>query len=187
MKDNTRAFSKTSNLLLQDFPIDAEGLSELKNNPTLLIDTGYEFVEAGYYEQALKYFSMGISIDNTDPDILNGLGIVLCELNKLEESKRVLERAVRLNPEDPVTLANLAGVYWEIGDLDSAIYYYSQSTKHNTEIEEIYLNLINLYIENDSLFMAYISCLDCLEIFPGNPEAAELLDDILLNLAISFF
>ncbi len=187
MNDNRRANNQLKSIILKDAPLGFDELTELSGNPTLLIDTGYEYVELGKYEEAFNLFSVGASRDNTDPDILNGLGITLCELGKLEESRRILMRAARYNPDDPVTFANLAGVCWEIGEYECAIYYYNRSLELNTEIEEIHFNLINLYIEAGSLYMAFIACLNFQEIFPGNEEAEELLQDIILNMGLSFY
>ncbi|OHD66368.1 MAG: hypothetical protein A2176_07765 [Spirochaetes bacterium RBG_13_51_14] len=186
-RSNQRAPKKVNSLALKEMQIGLEELTELRENPSILIDTGYEYVEMGDYDKALKLFSIGAMLDNSDPDILNGLGITLCELGRFKKSKQILERSIRLNPNDAVTIANLAGVCWEMGEPEQAIYYYSQSMEINPDIEEIHFNLINLYIETGSLFMAYISCLTFLERFPDDGEAKELMEEILLNLAISTY
>ncbi|HOW81859.1 MAG TPA: tetratricopeptide repeat protein [Spirochaetota bacterium] len=172
------------NLLFKEGLPNPETLSELRNNPILLIDIGYEYVEQGEYEQAYELFRMGMSIDNTDLDIVNGLGITLCEMGKFEESKQVLEQALKNNPNDAITLANIAGVCWEIEDYDRAIYYYHQALQNDSEIEEIYYNLINLYMDNDMLHIAYITALEFVKAFPDSQDAKDLLNDILINMAL---
>ncbi len=186
-RTNARAQKKINSLVLKEMQIGLEELSELRENPALLIDTGYEYVEMGDFDKALKLFSIGAMLDGTDPDILNGLGITLCELGKFKKSKQVLERSIKLNPNDAVTLANLAGVCWEMGEPEQAIYYYTRSLEINQDIEEIHFNLINLYIETGALFMAYIACLTFVEQFPEDFEAKELMEEIILNLAISMY
>ncbi len=126
-RTSQRAQKKINSLILREMQIGMEDLIELKENPSLLIDTGYEYVEMGDYDKALRLFSIGAMLDSSDPDILNGLGITLCELGKFKKSKQVLERSIRLNPNDAVTLANLAGVCWEMGEPEQAIYHYSRS------------------------------------------------------------
>ena len=98
-KNEPRSQKKINSLVLKEMQIGMEELSELRENPSLLIDTGYEYVEMGDYEKALKLFSIGAMLDNTDPDILNGLGITLCELGKFKKSKQVLERSIKSEPE----------------------------------------------------------------------------------------
>lgn len=186
-RTNPRSQKKINSLVLKEMQIGLEELSELRENPSLLIDTGYEYVEMGDYDKALKLFSIGAMLNSTDPDILNGLGITLCELGRYKKSKQVLERSVRLNPNDAVTMANLAGVCWEMGEPEQAIYYYNKSLEVNKDIEEIHFNLINLYIETGALFMAYISCINFMERFPKDEEARELMEEIILNLAISMY
>jgi tetratricopeptide (TPR) repeat protein len=186
-RTNQRTQKKINSLVLKEMQIGMEELTELKENPSLLIDTGYEYVEMGEYDKALRLFSIGAMLDSSDPDILNGLGITLCEMGKFEKSKQVLERSIRLNPNDAVTLANLAGVCWEMGKPEQAIYHYNKSLEASQDIEEIHFNLINLYIETGALFMAYISCLNFIERFPDDGEARELMEEIILNLAISMY
>jgi len=186
-RTSQRAQKKINSLILREMQIGMEELIELRQNPSLLVDTGYEYIEMGEYEKALRLFSIGAMLDSSDPDILNGLGIALCELGKFKKSRQVLERSIRFNPDDAVTLANLAGVCWEMGDPEQAIYYYSKSLEVTRDIEEIHFNLINLYIETGALFMAYISCLDFVERFPEDGEAKELMEEIILNLAISMY
>jgi tetratricopeptide (TPR) repeat protein len=182
---NQRSAKKINSLILREMQIGLEELNELKKNPSLLVDTGYEYMEMGDFDKALKLFSIGALINNTDPDILNGLGITLCEMGKYSKSKQILQRSCRLNPDDAITLANLAGVCWEMGELEQSIYYYNKSMEINPDIEEIHYNLINLYIETGSLYMAYICCLNFLGRFPDEEEAKELMDEIILNLALS--
>jgi tetratricopeptide (TPR) repeat protein len=184
-RSNQRSSKKINSLILKEMQIGLEELSDLKNNPSLLVDTGYEYMEMGDYEKALRLFSIGTLLNNTDPDILNGLGVALCEMGKYKKAKQVLQRSCRLNPNDAITLANLAGVCWELCELELSIFYYNKSLEINAEIEEIHYNLINLYIETGALYMAYICCLNFLDRFPGEEEAKELMDEIILNLALS--
>ena len=185
MNDIKQQSNRLQSLLHKDTPLNSEEISELKNNSILLIDMGYECVESGEYEEAYELFSMGRSINNTDPDILNGLGITLCEMGRYRESRDILKEAIKTEPHDAITLANLAGVCWETEDYDEAIYYYHMALKEDAQIEEIYFNLINLYIESDMLYVAYITALEFIKVFPDNIEAKELIDDILINLALS--
>ena len=125
--NDSKQLNNLKNLLIKEGLLNSDELSEIKNNPILLIDIGYEYVEQGDYEQAYKLFSMGMSIDNSDPDILNGLGITLCEMGKFEESKNVLEKALQNSPDDAITLANIAGVCWEMENYDG-----KSTGKHGT-------------------------------------------------------
>lgn len=181
MKDQISYKEKLKKILTR------EELIEFSDNIENLIDFGYEYVELGDYKRAFQLFSIGIRLNGSDPDILNGLGISLCELGRTRASMQVLERAVDLYPDDAITLANLAGIYWEVGDYDRAICFYNRSIEIDPEIQETHFNLINLYYERGDLFLAYIASLALLKVHPGNIQAEELRDDILLNLGISIF
>lgn len=160
---------------------------EFRNNQNLLIDKGYDLIEKGEYYQAFTLFSIGTVFNREDPEILKGLGIALFEMGDLGKSKVILERACRLNPNDPITLANLAGVCWEMGNYDNAIHNYCKSLEIDSEIEETYFNLINLYIEAGHFYMAFITCNNFMKLYPENDEIRDLMNDILINLAISIY
>lgn len=172
-------------LLLENYR-DTDELMMLRDNPVLLIDMGYDYIDNCEYGKAFKMFTAGAALDKKDPDILNGLGICLCEMGLLKEARQVLDYAIQIHPDDPVIFANMAGVLWEQTDYNMAIYYYNRSIEIDPKIEETFFNLINLYIETGSLFMALITCTRFIESFPDSSEALELRDDIILNLGISF-
>ena len=174
--------------LLQDQShIDIEESIELRKNRNLLIDRAYELIHEENFDHAYRLLCMGLEDDDQDPDLLNGLGVVLCEMGRLNDSMLILHRAIRYNPDDAVTFANLAGVCWELEMFDRAIYYYTKSLETDPEIEDVYFNLINLYLEIDSIFMAFITCISYSENFPESLDAKELLEDIILNLGLMMF
>ncbi len=171
--------------LLRDSFYDSDELMILRNNPTRLIDRGYEYIEQCEYSKAFRIFTAGAEIDRTDPDILNGLGIALCEMGMLDEARTVLDYAIMTNPDDPVIHANMAGVLWEQCEFQNAIHYYVRSIELDPEIEETFFNLINLYMDSGYLFMAFITCRRFLDRFPEHKEGLELMEDIILSLGIS--
>lgn len=171
--------------LLRDSFYDSDELMILRNNPTRLIDRGYEYIEQGEYSKAFRIFTTGAEIDRTDPDILNGLGIALCELGLLEEARSVLDYAIITNPDDPVIHANMAGVLWEQCEFQNAIHYYVRSIELDPEIEETFFNLINLYMDSGYLFMAFITCRRFLDRCPDHKEGLELMEEIILSMGIS--
>jgi tetratricopeptide (TPR) repeat protein len=103
----------------------------------------------------------------------------------LKSSKTVLEKTVELYPDDAITLANIAGLYWEEGDSGKAVYYYCKSLNSDKSIPETHLNLINLYYEQGQLFMAYIACLNLMKIHPDNPQAKEIIDDLIIDMGLT--
>lgn len=161
---------------------------ELKNfskDNESIIELGYDCVDSGDFRKAFQLFSIGARIKKIDPDILNGLGISLCELGKLKSSRKILEKAASLYPEDAITLANLAGVYWELNDYDKAKFYYYQSIQYDATITEAHINLINLYFEGNELYMAFITCNNFLKQYPEDPEALELMEEIILQIGLT--
>jgi tetratricopeptide (TPR) repeat protein len=89
-------------ILISDNFYDSDDQLLLRDNPLLLIDKGYDYIEQCEYTKAFKVFTLGAVEDKTDPDILNGLGICLCEMGMLEEAKKILDYAIQIHPDDPV-------------------------------------------------------------------------------------
>ena len=179
MKNQRLYIKKLKKILTKDEFI------EFRIDKDALIDLGCSYMEIEDYKKAFKIFSIGLKLIGYDIDILNGIGVSLCELGKFRVSKSVLEIANDLFPEDATTLANLAGVYWERGDLPLAIYNYNKSLKKDSSIIETHLNLINLYYEQGDLFMAYISTLNLLNIYPNDDQALAIRNDIIVDLGMS--
>jgi len=159
----------------------------LKNNIDAIVEKAYEYLEGNEYLTALRLLSHCLSTDPEDPEVLNGIGIALCELGQLEESRIILERAVRYHPDDALSYANLAGVYWEFEDYEKAIHYYKKSIDLDSEMSDSYYNLTNLYSEIGLTYMAFITCNEFITKFPEDPEGQELMDEVILDLALSMY
>jgi len=186
MKDNQR-FNQLKDHYLKESSFNDSEIHEYRNNYYLLIDRGYESIDEGDFNQAFRLFSLGATINDTDPEILNGLGISLCELGKLEESLIILEHTIEIIPDDAITMANMAGVCWELEEYDRAIYFYTKSIDLDEDLEESFFNLINLYLETGAQYMAFIICNKLIDKYPKNEEAKELMEDIILSLAVSLY
>ncbi|MCL1911045.1 MAG: tetratricopeptide repeat protein [Leptospirales bacterium] len=166
---------------------DLLNIEAFKKDSDPLIEKAYELIEKENYEKAFELFAFGASIDNENVEVLNGLGITLCEMGRLDESRIIFERALRMNDNNPATYANIAGVYWHLGDYEKALYCYQRAIDIDPSIEEVHYNIVNLYMDMNALYPALMRCSDFCEKFPQDPEGAELLSDIMLNLAISLY
>ena len=156
-----------------------------------LIEYGYDYIDEENYKKAFKIFifltrlySQNTKIQDIDIDILNGLGLSLSGLSRFKVSKTIFEKILESHPDDAITYISIAGLYWDQNDIDKAIYYYNKSLKLDPFIEETYFNLINLYYEQGDYFMAYISCLNLIEVYPENIEARETIDDLMVDMGI---
>lgn len=163
------------------------GLELFKKNYNPLIDRGYELLDEENYSQAFEVFSLAAAEDNTNTEILNGLGITLCETGRLREALQVLKRACRINENEAVTYANIAGVYWELDEYEQALYHYQRALDLDPEMQEVHYNMINLYMEMNCLYIALVRCMDFCSKFPDDAEGNELLEEIMINLALSLY
>jgi len=185
MKNFKNIFQIAFNENLAPEMIQKEQWCEIEKDTSTIAETGFEYIENGEFDKAIKLLSFGLTIDNTDIDLLNGLAIALCEEGNFKKSKNIIEMALQIDPEDAITLGNLAAVHWEQDETDLAIHYYNKAIEYESDIEDLYINLINLYIETDAIYMAFITAQRFREIFPKNIEIDELIQDIILNMAIA--
>ena len=178
---------KDSSYRDREFSQASEDIEQLADDIDALVEKAYEYLEINEYISALNLLSHCLPSNTEDPEILNGIGIALCELGKLDESKMVLERAIRYHPGDALSYANLAGVYWEFEDYEKAIYLYKKSIDLDSEMSDSYYNLANLYSEIGLTYMAFIICNEFITKFPDDPEGQELMDEVILDLALSMY
>lgn len=169
------------------FILNNEELAEVNTNTSSLINFGFEYIELGDYNRAYDLFMINLKINGYSADALNGLAISLLELNNAEAAQKILEKTIQLFPNDAITHANMAGICWENNQVEKSVFYYSKSLELNNTIIDTHFNIINLHYETGNLFMAYICCLNLLNVFPKNVQAQALCNEILLDLGISMF
>lgn len=166
---------------------ESAGLDSIRENSNPLIEEAYEFLDGEEYQPAFEMFMRVISEDNSNIEALNGLGITLCEMNRFDEALVIFKRACRLDANDACCYSNLANVYWELCDYEKALQCYQKAIDLNPESDEAYYNLIGVHIEMNNLHVAFMLCREFMEKFPDDPEGKEMMDEIILDMAISAY
>lgn len=175
----------------QDIPdnikniLSEEEISAILDDPSSINDLAYDLIEIEEFDNAYDLFSFGYSVNGMNCELLNGIAAIYTETGLPQNALKVLKKASSLFPDDSVTLANTATLYWENGLYAKAIYYYNKAIEKNNTLLDAHINLINLYYENGDIYLAFITCLKVLEIFPDDSQIIELRDELIFDMAIN--
>lgn len=165
--------------------LSEDEINSIIKSSSKITDLAYNLIEIEEYVNAYDLFSFSYQIDGYSPDLLNGLAVIFSEQEDTVSALKILKKAVQLYPKDAVTLANAATLYWENNDYAKAIYYYNKAITINNTLLDAHINLINLYYESGDIYLAFITCLSVLKIFPNDRQLLELQNEILLDMAMS--
>ena len=131
---------------------------------------GAAFSQAGYYDQAIREFTLALE---TDPDYAEAhynLGTLYLKQGKLEEARRHLERALELRHEYPDALNNLGLLAAQAGDTPQAIRYFQQAIEQRPDYALAFYNLGNVY-RREQRFSEAKQALDrAVALAPDDPE-----------------
>jgi tetratricopeptide (TPR) repeat protein/thiol-disulfide isomerase/thioredoxin len=106
---------------------------------------GAAFSQAGYYDQAIREFTLALA---TDPDYAEAhynLGTLYLKQGKPDEARRHLERALELRHEYPDALNNLGLLAAQAGDTPGAVRYFQQAIEQRPDYALAFYNLGNVY------------------------------------------
>ncbi len=163
------------------------GISDLEKEIDHLFDLAYENMDNEAWVGAAQMFLTLLSYDNESAEAMNGLGVCLFEMGNIEDAEYIIDRALEAYPDDSVTLANKASICWEKDLLEEALELYRKALEYEPDLIEARINIINLYRETGDIFIAYTKCLELSRSFPDDEEIKELLDAVILDLAILFY
>jgi len=163
------------------------GIADIEKDVDRFIDIAYENMDNEAWVSAAQMFLTLLSYDDTSTEAMNGLGVCLFEMGNIEDAEYIINRALQESPDDPVTLANKASICWEMDMLEEALEYYRKALEYEPNLIEARINIVNLYRETGDIFIAYTKCLELSRAFPEDEEIKELLDAVILDLAILFY
>lgn len=163
--------------------LNTEDVDRLDSND--IIDFAYDNLEAGQIDNARDLFLINLKTEGNSPDSLNGLAITLCEKGEVAQAMVVIKKAVELYPDDPVTVANMGSIASEAGDFAQAVYHYNRSLEIDPRSVDTHASLIELYMDTGDFGMALITCRTALDLVPGDESLQRLMEDIILEMAIS--
>jgi len=131
---------------------------------------GAAFSQAGYYDQAIREFTLALE---TNPDYAEAhysLGTLYLKQGKPEEARRHLQRALELRHEYPDALNNLGLLAAQAGDTREATRYFQQAIEQQPDYAIAFFNLGNVY-RREQRFNEAKQALDrAVALAPDDPE-----------------
>ncbi|HRX16710.1 MAG TPA: tetratricopeptide repeat protein [Spirochaetota bacterium] len=175
---------KEKNILRLANYFDHHEIVDLTGNVDLILLHAYENMEIDSFQDAARLFYIYIDEKRESTEALNGLAVCFFEMEQYDHAQTIVDHALVLFPNDPVSLSNKASLMWQEERYDEAVYYYQKSLSADPSMIESKVNLINLYREIGDLLLAYTLCLELCQTNPGDSEINELLNSLLLDIAI---
>ena len=120
---------------------------------------GIQYLENENYENAIKLFNEGISLDPNSSILYNYKGDALLKLEKYEEAIKSYDEALKINPEYFDVLKDKGRVYDALGSFDKAIDCYDKAIKIRPKNAQIWF-FKGLALYRLTKYDEAISCFD---------------------------
>jgi tetratricopeptide (TPR) repeat protein len=137
---------------------------------------GYNALNEGRNDDAVKYFKKTLQADNSDEMIFYNFATALYNAGKYNEADSALKEGLRLNPYFQPILMYLGNIAMSQKNNDAAIGYYEKVIKADRKYFEAYINLAQLLAEKD-LKKARDLLRTCLTMNPSFKPAVMALAD----------
>jgi tetratricopeptide (TPR) repeat protein len=142
-------------------------LGEFRRN---MFTYGAAFSQRGYFDQAVREFSLALESDPDYAEAHYNLGTLYLKQGKVEEARRHLERAVELRHEYPDALNNLGLLAAQGGDSPAAIRYFQQAIDQRPDYALAFYNLGNVYRREQHFSEAQQALERAVALAPDDPE-----------------
>jgi tetratricopeptide (TPR) repeat protein len=142
-------------------------LGEFRRN---MFTYGAAFSQRGYFDQAIKEFSLALETNPDYAEVHYNLGTLYLKQGKPDEARRHLERAVELRHEYPDALNNLGLLAAQAGDASAAIRYFQQAIDQRPDYALAFYNLGNIYRREQHFDEAKQALERAVALAPDDPE-----------------
>ncbi len=131
---------------------------------------GAAFSQAGYYEQAIREFTLALETDPNYAEAHYNLGTLYLKQGKTEEARQELLRALELRHEYPDALNNLGLLAAQAGDTREAIRYFQQAIAQRPDYALALFNLGSIYRRERRFSEAKQALERAMALSPNDPE-----------------
>ena len=131
---------------------------------------GAAFSQAGYYEEAIREFTLALESDPNYAEAHYNLGTLYLNQGKPDDARRHLERAVALRREYPDALNNLGLLAAQAGDNAQAIRYFQQAIDQRPDYALAFYNLGNVFRREQRISEAKETLDRAVALAPDDPE-----------------
>jgi len=131
---------------------------------------GAAFSQAGYYDQAIREFTLALETNPNYAEAHYNLGTLYLKQAKPEEARRHLLRALELRHDYPDALNNLGMLAAQAGDTPEAIRYFQQAIDQQPDYALAFYNLGNVYRREQHFSEAKQALERAVALAPDDPE-----------------
>ena len=142
-------------------------LGEFRRN---VFTYGAAFSQAGYYDQAIREFTLALETDPNYAEAHYNLGTLYLKQGKPEEARRHLQRALELRHEYPDALNNLGLLAAQAGETPEAIRYFQEAIRQRPDYALALFNLGNVYRREQRFSEAKQALERAVALAPDDPE-----------------
>ncbi len=137
-KTNTLWFIKVPLKQADRDPCPNNGIPKVSSLDFL--QNGLSFEEQGNYEEAFKYYSIGIKLDPNNTEFYTNRGGLLLDLGKYKDAIIDLNRSIEIDPNNSRAYNNRANARVNLGDKKSGILDLSTAIKIDPNYARAYYN-----------------------------------------------
>ncbi|MFZ0959847.1 MAG: tetratricopeptide repeat protein [Terriglobia bacterium] len=142
-------------------------LGEFRRN---MFTYGAAFSQAGYFDQAIREFTLALETDPTYAEAHYNLGTLYLKQGKTDEARQHLLRALELRPEYPDALNNLGLLAAQAGEALEAIRYFQEAIRQRPDYALALFNLGNVYRRQQRFDEAKQALERAVALTPDDPE-----------------
>ncbi|NIM57345.1 MAG: sulfatase-like hydrolase/transferase [Candidatus Aminicenantes bacterium] len=128
-------------------------IREAEYDPEIWSNLGTAYASKGNFDQAIKAFEMGLSLDDKHPELYNNLanacysqGLQAKDSLIFSRSFEYYKKAIELDPEFPAPYYGLGHAYIQQGNLGGAIYCWEKALETNPDFRQAHFDLALAYL-----------------------------------------
>ncbi len=123
-------------------------LREAEYDPEIWNNLGTAYAKTDNFDEAIKAFEMGLSLDDKHPELYNNLanacysyGLTLKDTSIYFRCFEYYKKAIELDPEYPAPYYGLGHAYRQQGNLEGAIYCWEKALEADPGFSQAHLDL----------------------------------------------
>lgn len=132
---------------------------------------GEAFYEFKQYDDAIRYYSKAILLDQNNAEAYNNLGVISYKKGEYDNAIEYYNKAVSINSNSSEGFVNLGLGYAQKGKFNKALENYNKALKINPKCEDAYLGCGIVYAKKGELNAAIKCFSKVLELSPKNAKA----------------
>jgi arylsulfatase A-like enzyme/Flp pilus assembly protein TadD len=137
-------------------------LREAEYDPEIWNNLGTAYAKKGNFDEAIKSFEMGLSLDDKHPELYNNLANACYSLGLQSKDTSIYfrcfeyyKKAIELDPEYPAPYYGLGHAYRQQGNLEGAIYCWEKALEADPGFSQAQLDLAMAYLNTGNKTRAF--------------------------------